>query len=183
MSKLIRRKLPISIDLSKVRSPNPSIVFPPISENGKPLCRYCKTILTGRRRSWCSDKCMEEALIICMTSFARMAVYKRDHGICAECGCDTEKLRKEFYKNYGTLYMNKQYTEANIYLYNKKLEGWPVDRYNTRSWWEADHIVAVVEGGGCCGLDNYRTLCVPCHKKDTRLLRKRLAQERKGGKK
>lgn len=40
--------------------------------------------------------------------------------------------------------------------------------------WEADHIVPVVEGGGECGLENYRTLCVPCHKRATRALRQRM---------
>lgn len=33
--------------------------------------------------------------------------------------------------------------------------------------WQADHIIAVVNGGGGCGLDGYQTLCVPCHKKKT----------------
>ena len=32
------------------------------------------------------------------------------------------------------------------------------------SLWQADHITPVVEGGGGCGLDNYRTLCLRCHK-------------------
>lgn len=32
------------------------------------------------------------------------------------------------------------------------------------SLWQADHIKPVVEGGGGCGLDNYRTLCLRCHK-------------------
>lgn len=41
--------------------------------------------------------------------------------------------------------------------------------------WEADHIVPVVEGGGLCGLDGYRTLCIPCHKRVTAELRARLA--------
>ena len=46
-------------------------------------------------------------------------------------------------------------------------------------WWDADHIVSVVEGGGECGLDNYRTLCLPCHRKVTRELHARLADARK----
>ncbi len=29
--------------------------------------------------------------------------------------------------------------------------------------WHADHIVMVAEGGGECGMDNARTLCVLCH--------------------
>lgn len=45
--------------------------------------------------------------------------------------------------------------------------------------WEMDHIVPVVEGGGSCGLDNLRTLCVPCHKAATKELRGRLANNKK----
>jgi len=46
--------------------------------------------------------------------------------------------------------------------------------------WDADHIVAVVNGGGMCALDGYQTLCVECHKKKTKLdLQER--DRRKGG--
>lgn len=31
--------------------------------------------------------------------------------------------------------------------------------------WCAHHIVSVSVGGGCCGLNNYATLCTVCHKK------------------
>lgn len=48
----------------------------------------------------------------------------------------------------------------------------------SRRWWEADHIVEVVRGGGLRGLENYQTLCVPCHKAKTRKLAKDRAQER-----
>ena len=40
------------------------------------------------------------------------------------------------------------------------------------SWWEADHILPVVEGGDS-GLDNIRTLCIPCHREVTKALRER----------
>lgn len=33
-----------------------------------------------------------------------------------------------------------------------------------RSYWEADHIVPVVEGGGRLGLENLQTLCLWCHR-------------------
>ena len=48
-----------------------------------------------------------------------------------------------------------------------------------QSLWEADHIVPVSEGGGACGLENFRTLCVPCHKAETKALAARRAKARK----
>jgi hypothetical protein len=41
--------------------------------------------------------------------------------------------------------------------------------------WEADHIIPVAEGGGACGLDGYRLLCIGCHKAATKKLMRRLA--------
>jgi 5-methylcytosine-specific restriction protein A len=32
-----------------------------------------------------------------------------------------------------------------------------------RSFWDADHVVPVTEGGGECDLSNLRTLCLWCH--------------------
>ncbi|CAM9985358.1 unnamed protein product, partial [Hapterophycus canaliculatus] len=34
--------------------------------------------------------------------------------------------------------------------------------------WNADHVTAVYQGGGECGVDNLRTLCVLCHSEVTR---------------
>jgi len=45
--------------------------------------------------------------------------------------------------------------------------------------WEADHIVPVCEGGGGCGPEGYRTLCLPCHKRQTALLAARRAEKRR----
>ncbi len=33
--------------------------------------------------------------------------------------------------------------------------------------WHADHIIPVHGGGGACSLDNFQTLCGPCHKEKT----------------
>lgn len=41
-----------------------------------------------------------------------------------------------------------------------------------KTWWEADHIVPVVEGGDS-NLENIRTLCIPCHRAVTKELRER----------
>jgi 5-methylcytosine-specific restriction endonuclease McrA len=48
--------------------------------------------------------------------------------------------------------------------FGSQLGPWATINYR---YWEADHIVPVCDGGGVCGLDNYRTLCVRCHKADT----------------
>lgn len=45
--------------------------------------------------------------------------------------------------------------------------------------WEMDHIVPVVEGGGGCGLDNLRTLCLACHRAETAALAARRARSRR----
>ena len=45
-----------------------------------------------------------------------------------------------------------------------------------------EHRLAVVDGGGECGLDNLITLCVPCHKESTRALAARRAADRKAAK-
>lgn len=34
--------------------------------------------------------------------------------------------------------------------------------------WQADHIVPVYKGGGGCGIENFQTLCLDCHKEKTR---------------
>lgn len=34
----------------------------------------------------------------------------------------------------------------------------------------------MAEGGGCCGIENMRTLCVPCHHKQTAELKGRMRQ-------
>lgn len=82
----------------------------------------------------------------------RFLVFERDKGICALCRTDVFE---------GATHRN----------------GSPVRR-GSGHLWEADHIVPVVEGGGECTLENMRTLCIPCHKKETADLARRRAHER-----
>ncbi len=60
--------------------------------DGKPLCRWCSSSLPKGRRSWCSDKCVAEALIVHSPPHTRKAVFERDKGVCATCGIDTVKI-------------------------------------------------------------------------------------------
>lgn len=89
--------------------------------------------------------------------YVKHQVFLRDNGICAICRTDTippsvrEKIRGRGY----------------------------VPRNQRFSTWDADHIIPVIKGGGGCGLANYRTLCKPCHKAET----KKLAGERAAARK
>lgn len=56
--------------------------------------------------------------------------------------------------------------------------GWEIDSRTVL--WDMDHINPVIRGGGSCGLENLRTLCIPCHKRMTRELARRRASERVG---
>ena len=55
-------------------------------------------------------------------------------------------------------------------------EGWTSGRSTA---WDADHILEVVNGGGLCGLENYQTLCHPCHKAKTARLARERAEARR----
>jgi len=95
--------------------------------------------------------------------YLREQVFKRDAGICALCRRDTQAA-----------YFELKRSRAGHRL--RLLEFWGLKRLNRKSLWDADHIRAVAEGGGECDLENLRTLCLVCHRKQTAALRQRLAK-------
>jgi 5-methylcytosine-specific restriction endonuclease McrA len=107
----------------------------------------------------------------------RTCVYRRDNGICAECKQDTKKIARD---------AKKLRADKNWKQYYELLETNNIPKHR-KIWsrgfggglWDADHIVAVKEGGGDCGLDNIRTLCIPCHKINTSKQRKSWAVVKK----
>jgi len=92
--------------------------------------------------------------------YLREQVFARDRGVCAQCGLDTEALRRQKRK---LDYRSRRQFEKE----------WG----RRRLLWDADHIVPVVEGGGECDLANMRTLCLKCHQGVTRALRTRLREK------
>jgi 5-methylcytosine-specific restriction endonuclease McrA len=92
----------------------------------------------------------------------RECVFERDGGVCALCGLNTHKLRRRIMR----LPFAQRMREI------RALQERGVVHRRRKSWWEADHILAVVEGGDS-NLDNLRTLCIPCHREVTRGLRAR----------
>lgn len=242
--------------------------IPQQKEKGK--CRWCQSDVPKGRRSWCSDACVEEALIRTSSAHARRRVEERDKGVCACCSTDTREIENTFRRLANmahaglTAYDRTQNKAARRYAverprltkilaatstdfeaaaqearilerpeeyrhrlqspWTRRWDGWPLavtvpeQRIRTvnrrlmklaaarlksfaedliargfdgvtyghgaawisRSLWDADHIVPVIKGGGGCGLENYRTLCQPCHKKETARLAAVRALERRG---
>jgi hypothetical protein len=96
------------------------------------------------------------------TSYLRECVFARDRGVCALCAIDTVLLRRSIMRLPFSERMRelRAMIETGIIIRGRK------------SWWEADHIVPVVEGGDS-NLENLRTLCTACHRDETRSLRAR----------
>ena len=120
---------------------------PECNAAGEPICRWCRTPVKKPRRTFCSDACVHQWRIRSSPSYVRKEVKKRDRGVCQSCGFDVRAAERAW-----------------------RLQKPPgTDRRARKSWraarprWEADHIVPVADGGGECGLENYRLLCRTCH--------------------
>lgn len=155
-------------------------------------CRGCQRPVPKGRKTWCSDACVEAAILKLNPSVARTRVHQRDKGICAECGFDADKAMRILHRlEYGT---GVQQRFGPDYLERRRAIALLVTHWNQPKrprlalyyqlphLWEADHIVPVAEGGGACELENYRTLCIPCHRAATKALAGRLAEARRVGK-
>lgn len=112
----------------------------------------------------------------------RGKVEERDRGVCAKCGRDTLELARKltailerFYAYQATWHEKKRALRWEKLLRRLKLTRWTC---RLRHLWEADHVVPVVEGGPNA-LENLRTLCLPCHKSETRVLAARRARARR----
>ncbi len=114
---------------------------------GEAICRWCKTVVRPPRRTFCGDPCVHEWKLRSSPSYVRKEVWKRDRGVCRMCGFDVRQADRVWKRNKPPA----------------------IDRAARRAWraarprWEADHILPVADGGGECGLDNYRLLCRGCH--------------------
>lgn len=181
------------------------------AEDGTVLCSCgCGQVPKPPRRSWFSDACVEAWKIRNDPGHVRRLLEKRDKGVCAVCGCDSNaeyrkwlearKVAERFiwwldrstlspveWINGEWLYLprvpeSREDREADAKRRKELYRKWmpPGDWTSGRnSGWDADHILEVVNGGGQCGLENYQTLCHPCHKAKTKRLAAELAQRRR----
>ena len=144
-------------------------------------CRWCGTLnIPKPRRTFCSKECVHQYRLRTSGSYIREQVYARDKGICSLCGIDTKTVKKQIIETNchctkrKNKYQRKQKQPPHLpqclairtdYSLGEKRKVWK--RKYGGGLWDADHIIRVDSGGGCCGLDNLRTLCLACHKSVT----------------
>lgn len=178
------------------------------AEGNKLCSCGCGQIPVRPRINWHSQACVDAWKAINDPETIRRAILERDQGICAKCGVDCNKAYGEWRramseasKLIGRLeYIDRFQMEWNdrtgcmafrqpphltVKEHRRRITelrakwnppgNWTAGR---SSGWDADHIVPVIEGGGLCGLENYRTLCHPCHKAATKALAGRRAEQR-----
>lgn len=149
--------------------------------DGCPLCSVCGARITrkdgspaARTRRYCGDPCRVDAWVRAgNTSTIRHELRKRDRGVCAECGLNTSEIDALRSRALALRWKEPETREIVLAIVQR------LDSLYGDPTWEADHIVPVAEGGGGCGLDGYRTLCVACHRAETAALAKRLAAARR----
>ena len=145
----------------------------PMSPEGLPLCRWCKLLVLPPRETFCSDKCVHEWRLRTDSGYVRGLLFERDHGVCSECRVDTMALHDAFRRachaalGFPSAWVlnHRRPHPAHVPIF-ARLRALDIDPHR-RSFWDADHVVPVGDGGGECGLDGYRTLCIPCHKKSS----------------
>lgn len=104
------------------------------------------------------------ALLLLRDSFElKDALLRRDRGVCSLCGLNTFDL----YAAIGYVRRHAIAWGLSFAMFKNAIGP------NARPWpaqlWEMDHIFSRYEGGSD-SLDNLRTLCIACHKEESRKL-------------
>jgi hypothetical protein len=138
-------------------------------EQGRPLCRFCKSVVHPPRRTICSDECNTELSIRTSPNYLRDKVLERDKGICAMCGCDTLKIRRilsGLLKGWYPTLDNSYNSAPDVWRWYAQHLGIGLHRAFSDDLWDADHIKEIADGGKH-ELSNMQTLCIACHKQKT----------------
>ena len=120
------------------------------------MCRVCGG-QADPRSTLCCQICLDTYLLGTDAAYVRQAVFNRDGGICAACGLDTQKLRLTYMQAIPGEETKRLLRQLGFYFLKDK----PV-------FWHADHVIPLKSKGEMT-MENTQTLCVPCHKKKSKL--------------
>ncbi len=144
---------------------------------------------------FCGPACEHEFRIRSSPAYARHAVYRRDRGVCMHCRLDCGMLDRiiarlrspdasaAIERDAIDVHAGPRVEEAA----NDDGEGaalWLIEELGLGkskrccSLWQVDHRVPFSTGGADCGLGNLRTLCLECHKAQTKQMHRRGKAER-----
>ena len=139
------------------------ISIPPIEYDagGTLLCRWCRGPVEGRG-VYCSQECRDSFLIRHSPEYAGQRYRALIGHRCVGCGADEQGCFAR-YKQAAVLLSE---TPAEALLLPFEL-------------WQMDHIRPVADGGGECGLENFRLLCPLCHGGVTHVFLKDLLSRKK----
>ncbi len=141
-----------------------------------PVCLHCGDCYDDATRlrlgsACCGAECVAALRVLTQSGAARSQLRALERGVCALCSLDTHALLRQL------LAMPTQHERAR----RLAAAGWSERRAaacaaapTEGALWQADHERAVAEGGGEADLSAYRTLCDPCHLRETAALRGRL---------
>ncbi|CAE8633637.1 unnamed protein product, partial [Polarella glacialis] len=118
--------------------------------------------------AFCSASCAEKGRVRTNSQFARKLLFGMERGICQVCGLHAQELFERVQA------MTPPERHQELLRAGFGVSPSLLDRPHEGLFWQADHILPVSEGGGEADLTNLRTLCTPCHAKETRLLQGRL---------
>lgn len=143
----------------------------------KGRCRVCGKAVPPRRRTVCGEECEHRLRVLCWPTAQRHAVWRRDRGVCAACGFDTGRLERVIQRALW-------YSRGVRWLAEPFRLSRDVTQYTGSVEWQADHIVAVQDGGGVTAdmtvaefMANMQTLCEACHKAKSAEAARGLARE------
>lgn len=170
-------------------------------------CTWCGEAVERGRRTWCSGRCVTAFRRQCDPQYVadqvkRWTTRGRWRELrCESCGHDLNARRQAFewmqrrlrWLTYPIGHDPQDHRRIVRHRLTKKQERRRVilesmlyrARYDRRfaglDQWELDHVVPVCEGGGCCGPEGLRVLCLACHRVETKKLAGRRARARVAG--
>jgi len=156
------------------------------SADGRAQCRRCLAELPHPQAMFCSAACLHEFKIRISPAYARQAVYRRDRGICTHCRLDCgllDRIIARLRSDPDPTVLNQDDAAVDADpsqpTAGERSALWLIEvlglgrRTRICSLWQVDHRLPFSTGGANCGLGNLRTLCLTCHRLQTRDLHRR----------